>query len=43
MKRLSFITQFKIEFLLPFTSCRKELGKMPANIKKNTINQLESH
>ena len=29
MKRLSFITQFKIEFLLPFTSCRKVLGKMP--------------
>ena len=25
MKRLSFITQFKIEFLLPFT------GKMPAH------------
>ena len=30
MKRLSFITQFKIEeFLLQFTSCRKVLGKMP--------------
>ena len=29
MKRLSFITQFKIEFLLPFTGCRKVLGKMP--------------
>ena len=28
-KRLSFITQFKIEFLLPFTGCRKVLGKMP--------------
>ena len=28
LKRLSFITQFKIEFLLPFTSCRKVLGKM---------------
>ena len=28
MKRLSFITQFKIEFLLPFTGCRKVLGKM---------------
>ena len=27
-KRLSFITQFKIEFLLPFTSCRKVFGKM---------------
>ena len=30
MKRLSFITQFKIEFSRPFTSCRKVLGKMPA-------------
>ena len=29
MKRLSFITQFKIEFLLPFAGCRKMLGKMP--------------
>ena len=29
MKRLRFITQFKIEFLLPFTGCRKVLGKMP--------------
>ena len=28
MKRLSFITQFKMEFLLPFTGCRKVLGKM---------------
>ena len=27
--RLSFITQFKIEFLLSFTGCRKVLGKMP--------------
>ena len=30
MKRLSFVTQFKIEFLLPLTSCRKMLGKMTA-------------
>ena len=29
MKRLSLITQFKIEFLLPFIGCRKVLGKMP--------------
>ena len=29
-KRLSFITQFKIEFLLPFTSCRKVLRKISA-------------
>ena len=27
MKRLSFITHFKIEFLVPFTSCRKVPGK----------------
>ena len=25
-KRLSFKTQFKIEFFLPFTGCRKVLG-----------------
>ena len=29
MKRLSFITQFKIEFLLLFFSCRRVLGKIP--------------
>ena len=29
MKRLSFITQFKIEFLLLFTGWRQVLGKMP--------------
>ena len=29
MKRLSFITQFKNQFLLLFTGCRKVLGKMP--------------
>ena len=29
MKRLSFITQFKIEFLPLFADCRKVLGKMP--------------
>ena len=29
MKRLSSITQFKIEFLLLFNNCRKVLGKMP--------------
>ena len=27
-----FITQFKIEFLLLFTGCRKVLGKMPDGI-----------
>ena len=32
IKRLSFIiTQFKIEFLLPFTGCRKVLEKLPAD------------
>ena len=30
MTRLSFITQFKIEFLIPFTGCRKMLRKMSA-------------
>ena len=29
MFRLSFITQFKVEFLLLFTCCRKVLGKIP--------------
>ena len=29
MMKLSFMTEFKIEFLLPFTSCRKILEKMP--------------
>ena len=29
MKRLSFISQFKIESLLLFTNCRKVPGKMP--------------
>ena len=29
LKGLSFITQFKIQILLPFTGCRKVLGKMP--------------
>ena len=32
MKRMCFITQFKIEFLLLFTSCRKVLGKMPGKL-----------
>ena len=35
MKRLSFITQFKIEFLLPLTSCRKVLGNMPDMTREN--------
>ena len=29
-KRLSFIAQFRIDFLLPFTGCRKVLRKMSA-------------
>ena len=34
MKRLSSITQFRIEFLLVLTGCRKVIGKMPdAHIK----------
>ena len=28
MNRLSFITQFKIEFLISFTGCRKVLGNI---------------
>ena len=36
MKRLSFITQFIIEFLLPFIGGRKVIGKMPANRKAIT-------
>ena len=30
LKRLSFIAQFKIDFLLPFTGCKKVLRKMSA-------------
>ena len=37
LMRLSFITQFKIEFLLKFTICRKVLGKMPDLIILNFI------
>ena len=33
MKSLSFITQFKIEFLLLLTYFRKVLGKMPGYIQ----------
>ena len=32
--KLSFIILFKIEFLLPFTSCKKVLGKMPGKGNK---------
>ena len=32
MRRLSLITQFKIDFLLPFTDYRKEFKKIPAYI-----------
>ena len=28
---MRFITQLKIEFLLPFTGCTKVLGKIPVN------------
>ena len=35
MKRLSFMTQFNIQFLLLFTGCRKVLGKMPADWLSN--------
>ena len=40
-KRLSFITQLKIEFLLPITGCRKMLGKIPVIIRAlTTLHQL---
>ena len=29
---VKFITQFKIEFLLPFTGCRRVLGEMPSKL-----------
>ena len=32
MIRLSFIRQFKIEFILMFTRCREVLGKMHESI-----------
>ena len=32
MKRLDFITQFKIEFLPSFTGCKIVLRKMPVYI-----------
>ena len=32
-ERLSFKTQFKIEFLVLFADCRKVLGRMPAIFK----------
>ena len=39
-KKLSFITEFKIEFLLPFTNFRKVLGKMPENIFAHSMSQI---
>ena len=39
MKRLSFITQFKIEILILLTHCRKVLGKMPVNVR--SVYQLQ--
>ena len=32
MKKLYFITQFKIEFSLLFSGCRKVLGKIPEHM-----------
>ena len=37
MKRLSMVTQFKIEFLPPFADCRKVLGKIPASVLPKKI------
>ena len=31
IKKLSFVTQFKVAFLLLFTGCRKVLRKMPVS------------
>ena len=36
MKKLSFITQFKIEFLPLITSCREEHAKIPEYGNKQT-------
>ena len=36
IQRLSFITKFKIESLLPFTGRRKVPGKMAAMVLQNT-------
>ena len=36
MKKLSFITQFKIEFLPLFTSCREEHEQIPEYGNKQT-------
>ena len=41
-KRLSFLTQFKIEFLLSFTGRRKVLGKMPVVISINVTRELQT-
>ena len=40
MTRLSFMTQFKIEILIPFTGCGKMPGKMSDN---DTGNFMVSH
>ena len=40
MKRLTFITQFKIEFLLPFTGYRKVFR---SDISKLSIYKLSLH
>ena len=39
MKKLSFITQFKIELLLPFTGCRKMLGKVSVSILLDVVGE----
>ena len=47
-KILGFITQFKVEFLLLFTGCRKVVGKMPRDFKwkkmpDESLSHLLSH
>ena len=39
MKRLSFITQFKVQFLVPFTGYKKVLGKMPDSTLKSPLKE----
>ena len=39
--KLNFETQFKTEFLLPFTGCRKVLGKMSAGVIHGLSRDLE--
>ena len=37
LMRLTFLTQFKIDFLLPFTGCRNILGKISVQCQAITV------